>query len=45
MTVVNSFTLSLLRTGDRNDHSTEPMTYHNSAKVYEQRLEIVSNGN
>ena len=40
---VNWFTLSLLQTIDRNDHSAKPMAYHN-AQVYELRLEPVSSG-
>ena len=35
---VNWFTLSLLRTTDRNDHSTKPMAYRNSEHVHEPRL-------
>ena len=41
---VNWFTLCLLQTTDRNDHSTKPMAYHNLKQVYELRLELVSNG-
>ena len=46
---LNWFILYLLQTTDRNDHSTKPIrwhiiSYHNSAQVYEPRLEPVSNG-
>ena len=36
--------LFLLRTTDRNDHSTKPMAYHNSEQVYEPRLEPIISG-
>ena len=41
---VNWFTRCLLRTTDRNNHSTKPIVYHNSEQVYEPRLEPVTNG-
>ena len=31
---------AFLRTTNRNDHSTKPMGYHNSERVYEPRLEL-----
>ena len=41
---VNLYTLWLLRTTDRNDHSTKPMVYHKLEQVFEPRLEPVTNG-
>ena len=41
---VNWFMHFLLWTTDWNNHSTKPMTYHNSEQVYEPRLHSVSNG-
>ena len=44
---INWFTLSLLRATDRNDrvqYYIQPITYHHSEQVHEQRLEPMSNG-
>ena len=41
---VNWFTITLLRTTDRNDHGTQPIAYHNLEQNFEPRLEQVSDG-